>query len=250
MRRRRRVITQIKVQISTLVHFSRSPESGQLAIEPPPWSWASIDDAVFMFPAADEEVKQVLRPAPGVNIFGAEITPAYAGGEFDSVASGYLDIEGPMGEVTASMATRLMRGRPSSPGFVSGEGKIKVPVGGQGHEVVVVLDTAPETEEEEGVEKYGSGRTGVWLLVLTEFVGVMEEEVEDGAENANQVGNETIDTAAYAGLVLVEDAQGRPDTFRRIGFFQCCYAAGFGDEYDDGCSELWREFGIKRVTIV
>ncbi|EGZ78362.1 HET-domain-containing protein, partial [Neurospora tetrasperma FGSC 2509] len=66
----------------------------------PSWSWASIDDAAFMYPAADEKKKiQILGPAPSVKILKAAVTPAYAGGEFDSVVSGCLDIEGAMREV-------------------------------------------------------------------------------------------------------------------------------------------------------
>ncbi|KAK3500798.1 hypothetical protein B0T13DRAFT_535604 [Neurospora crassa] len=162
---------------------SESPPNKSLQKRPtdervPSWSWASIDDAAFMYPAADEKKKkiQVLRPAPSVKTLKTAVTPAYAGGEFDSVASGCLDIKGAMREVTA----RRVRwsSSPSSPGSVSQSGEIEVPVGGQGHEVVVTLDAASEKEEEE-VENDGVGRPGLWLLLLAEQVEKEEEREEE-----------------------------------------------------------------------
>lgn len=217
----------------------------------PSWTWASIDDAAFMYPAADEKKKiQVLRPAPSVKILKAAVTPAYAGGEFDSVVSGCLDIEGAMREVTA----RRVRwsNSPSSPGSVSQSGEIKVPVGGQGHEVLVTLDAAPEKEEEEAGNN-GDGRTGLWLLLLAEQVEEEEDEEEEEVEEDDEgqhefnIGKPT--SPAYAGLVLKELVHGQSDRFRRIGFFHCCEISDSGHT-GDGCRGLLKEFEIRRVTLV
>ncbi|KAK3949126.1 heterokaryon incompatibility protein-domain-containing protein [Pseudoneurospora amorphoporcata] len=222
----------------------------------PSWSWASIDDATFVYPAAGEETIQVLRPVPSLNILKAVVTPG-SFGEFDSVASGYLDIEGPMREVSSfSSAARLMWSNsppPGGSGFASGYDEIGVPVGEQGHEVVVTLDAAPEEEKAaDGVDKHGSDRTGIWLLLLAEQVEEEEEEEEEeDDEGQNKVNKNTITTPAYAGLVLQELGPDQPDTLRRIGFFHCCDVSQMGlGHASDGCRELLKEFEVRRVTLV
>ncbi|KAK3388911.1 heterokaryon incompatibility protein-domain-containing protein [Sordaria brevicollis] len=213
------------------------------------WSWVSINDAVYALSAAnEEEFSPNYRPAPEVKVFRAEVTPAYEGGEFDSVASGYIDIQGPMKEVTASLAAQLLQEKASSPGSVSGLCELNVSVGEQGHEVTVVLDAAPQNEELESMRN-GTNMPRMWLLMLAEQAEEDEDE-EDEEESSYQLNNETAKGPAYQGLVLREVVQGRSDILRRMGYFACCGDSCDGSSCDDGCSDLRKEFRIRRVTIV
>lgn len=175
----------------------------------PSWSWASIDDATFVYPAADERTIKVPRPVSSVKILKAEVTPGYAGGEFDSIISGCLEIEGKLiGVADSSSAARLVQDGPSSPGSLTKSGRIKVAVGERGHEVVAALNAAPE--EEAGNDKYGSEKAGIWLLLMAEQVEEEEEEEEEEEdEGQHKYGNDTTTSPAYAGLVLKEVTQGQ-----------------------------------------
>ena len=142
-------------------------------------------------------------------VLSAVVTPTYAGGEFDSIISGSLTIRGAIKALSSSVHVDWR---------LDG---IETQVGE--HTVVVTLDA------EDRVER---GRI-LSLLLLAEF---FEDEDED----------ESV-LPAYVGLLLEET--GQRDTLRRLGSFQCCNGAEFGEGHDR-CKAIFEDFEDRTITLI
>ncbi|KAK0711772.1 heterokaryon incompatibility protein-domain-containing protein [Lasiosphaeris hirsuta] len=173
----------------------------------PSWSWASIDSPVaYLAPHPSDQ--NHLR-ATRCEVLSAVVTPAYAGGEFDSVASGSLTVRGAMKALGSSVHLD----------WCSDGAEIRV---GR-HTVVVTLDA------EDGV---GPGRV-LSLLLLAEF---FEDQ-----------GEEESVSPGYVGLLLEE--AGQRDARRRLGSFQCCRGAEFGEGHDR-CRATFEGFEDRTAILI
>ncbi|KAK3389079.1 heterokaryon incompatibility protein-domain-containing protein [Sordaria brevicollis] len=77
----------------------------------PSWSWASIDTPVFYWPHEAYTPFRILE----LRVLSAGVTPMYPNGEFDSVASAFLTIRGPVCPVPLDEPVKLREIRTENP---------------------------------------------------------------------------------------------------------------------------------------
>lgn len=157
----------------------------------PSWSWASLETPVHFWGSYESYTPEA-RVIQGVQVLDAGITATYPGGEFDSIASGFLVLQAPVWVLELPTPAKMHEFRVEDPTTR--------------HSYMECDDLCarvwPDTIEDsqEMVDT-------LWFLLLAEI----ENDYGPGLNGESHT--------TYCGLVLKE-AKGFADTCSRIGYFK------------------------------